>query len=392
MARNNPLSLGRDLAIDLGTANTLIYARGLGIVLDEPSVVAINVNDGRPVAGGLEAKRMLGRTPNHIKAIRPLKDGVIADFEVCEKMLRYFIQKVHASKWSKPRMVICVPSGITGVEQRAVQDAAEYAGARKPVHIIEEPMAAAIGADLPVHEPSGNMIVDIGGGTTEVAVISLGGIVTSRSLRCGGDARERDHGDVGRAAADVDDHVARGRRHVETGADRGRHRLLDQVDLAGARRERRLAHGALLDAGDARGHADHDPRTHQLAPVVGALDEVAEHRLGDLEVGDDAVLDRADRLDRAGRAAEHQLGILAHRKHLLATVLNVIGHDRRLVEDHPPAFDIDKRVRRPEIDRHVRREQTAEECHVGVLCAAAAQGARVGTPRIAAVIGVEWLT
>ena len=187
MARNNPLSLGRDLAIDLGTANTLIYVRGQGVVLDEPSVVAINVNDGRPVAVGMEAKRMMGRTPNHIKAIRPLKDGVIADFEVCEKMLRYFIQKVHASKWSKPRMVICVPSGITGVEQRAVQDAAEYAGARKPVHIIEEPMAAAIGADLPVHEPSGNMIVDIGGGTTEVAVISLGGIVTAQSVRVAGD-------------------------------------------------------------------------------------------------------------------------------------------------------------------------------------------------------------
>ena len=184
---NNPLSLGRDLAIDLGTANTLIYVRGQGIVLDEPSVVAINVNDGTPVAVGLEAKRMMGRTPNHIKAIRPLKDGVIADFEVCEKMLRYFIQRVHASKWNKPRMVICVPSGITGVEQRAVQDAAEYAGARKPVHIIEEPMAAAIGANLPVHEPSGNMVVDIGGGTTEVAVISLGGIVTAQSVRVAGD-------------------------------------------------------------------------------------------------------------------------------------------------------------------------------------------------------------
>ena len=187
MARNNPLSLGRDLAIDLGTANTLVYVRGHGVVLDEPSVVAINANDGRPVAVGMEAKRMMGRTPNHIKVIRPFKDGVIADFEVCEKMLRYFIQKVAGSKWSKPRMVICVPSGITGVEQRAVQDAAEYAGARKPVHIIEEPMAAAIGADLPVHEPSGNMIVDIGGGTTEVAVISLGGIVTAQSIRVAGD-------------------------------------------------------------------------------------------------------------------------------------------------------------------------------------------------------------
>ena len=188
MARSNPLALGRDLAIDLGTANTLIYARGQGVVLNEPSVVAIDITDGRPVAVGLEAKRMMGRTPGRIKTIRPLKDGVIADFEVCEKMLRYFIQKVHASRWSKPRMVICVPSGITGVEQRAVQDAAEYAGARKPVHIIEEPMAAAIGADMPVHEPSGNMIVDIGGGTTEVAVISLGGIVTAQSVRVAGAA------------------------------------------------------------------------------------------------------------------------------------------------------------------------------------------------------------
>ena len=187
MARSNPLALGRDLAIDLGTANTLIYARGQGVVLNEPSVVAIDITDGRPVAVGIEAKRMMGRTPGRIKTIRPMKDGVIADFEVCEKMLRFFIQKVHASRWNKPRMVICVPSGITGVEQRAVQDAAEYAGARKPVHIIEEPMAAAIGADLPVHEPSGNMVVDIGGGTTEVAVISLGGIVTAQSVRVAGD-------------------------------------------------------------------------------------------------------------------------------------------------------------------------------------------------------------
>ena len=130
---------------------------------------------------------MLGRTPGHIQAIRPLKDGVIADFDICEKMLRYFIQRVHQRKWAKPRMVICIPSGITGVERRAVQEAAEFAGARKPVLVIEEPMAAAIGAGLPVHEPAGNMIVDIGGGTTEVAVISLGGIVVSESSRVGGD-------------------------------------------------------------------------------------------------------------------------------------------------------------------------------------------------------------
>ena len=189
MSSDNPFSsiMGRDMAVDLGTANTLVYVRGRGIVLNEPSVVAINVKDGRPLAVGLEAKRMIGRTPAHIQAIRPLKDGVIADFEICEKMLRYFIHKVHQRKWAKPRMVICVPSGITGVEQRAVQEAAEYAGARKPAYIIEEPMAAAIGAGLPVQEPTGNMIVDIGGGTTEVAVISLGGIVASQSSRVGGD-------------------------------------------------------------------------------------------------------------------------------------------------------------------------------------------------------------
>jgi rod shape-determining protein MreB len=177
----------RDIAVDLGTANTLVYVRGKGIVLNEPSVVAINTKDGRPLAVGLEAKRMIGRTPSNIQAIRPLKDGVIADFEICEKMLRYFIHKVNPSKVAKPRMVICVPGGITGVEQRAVQEAAEYAGARKPAYIIEEPMAAAIGAGLAVHEPAGNMVVDIGGGTTEVAVISLGGIVTSKSIRVGGD-------------------------------------------------------------------------------------------------------------------------------------------------------------------------------------------------------------
>ncbi|MBM3682944.1 MAG: rod shape-determining protein [Actinobacteria bacterium] len=179
--------VGRDMAVDLGTANTLVYVRGQGIVLNEPSVVAVDAHDGRPLAVGAEAKRMIGRTPGHIRAVRPLKDGVIADFEICEKMLRYFIERVHQRRWAKPRMVVAVPSGITGVEQRAVQEAAEYAGARKPAYIIEEPMAAAIGAGLPVQAPAGNMIVDIGGGTTEVAVISLGGIVASESIRVGGD-------------------------------------------------------------------------------------------------------------------------------------------------------------------------------------------------------------
>ena len=184
---NNMAFIGRDMAVDLGTANTLVYVRGRGIVLDEPSVVAINQNTGGILAVGSEAKKMIGRTPGNIVAIRPLKDGVIADFDTTERMLRYFIQKVHKRRrWARPRIVVCVPSGITGVEQRAVKDAGYAAGARK-VYIIEEPMAAAIGAGLPVHEPTGNMVVDIGGGTTEVAVISLGGIVTAQSIRVGGD-------------------------------------------------------------------------------------------------------------------------------------------------------------------------------------------------------------
>ncbi|MDP6162392.1 MAG: rod shape-determining protein [Acidimicrobiales bacterium] len=177
---------GRDIAVDLGTANTLVYVRGDGIVLDHPSVVAIDIRDGTVLSVGADAKRMIGRTPGHIQAIRPLEDGVIADFDVCEKMLRYFIQQVHSRRWAKPRMVICVPSGVTGVERRAVQEAAEHAGARSPAYIIEEPMAAAIGAGLPIAEPTGSMVVDIGGGTTEVAMISLGGIVANQSIRIAG--------------------------------------------------------------------------------------------------------------------------------------------------------------------------------------------------------------
>ncbi len=177
---------GRDMAVDLGTANTLVYVRGRGIVLSEPSVVAIDQLTGEVHAVGVEAKRMLGRTPGTISAIRPLKDGVIADFDVTEQMLRHFIQKVHQHRFAHPRVVVCVPSGVTGVEKRAVEEATLSAGARQ-AYLIEEPMAAAIGAGLPVAEPTGNMIVDIGGGTTEVAVISLGGIVVSQSLRVGGD-------------------------------------------------------------------------------------------------------------------------------------------------------------------------------------------------------------
>ena len=174
------------MAVDLGTANTLVYVRGRGIVLSEPSVVAIDQRTGEVHAVGVEAKRMLGRTPGTISAIRPLKDGVIADFDVTEQMLRHFIQKVHQHRFAHPRVVVCVPSGVTGVEKRAVEEATLSAGARQ-AYLIEEPMAAAIGAGLPVADPTGNMIVDIGGGTTEVAVISLGGIVVSQSMRIGGD-------------------------------------------------------------------------------------------------------------------------------------------------------------------------------------------------------------
>lgn len=177
-----------DMAIDLGTANTLVYVKGRGIVLNEPSVVAMESSSGkkRVIAVGEEAKLMLGRTPGNIEAIRPLRDGVIADFEVANAMIRHFIQKVHNRSFAHPEVVICVPSGSTAVERRAIQEAADTAGASR-VRLIDEPMAAAIGAGLPVTEPTGSMVVDIGGGTTEVAVLSLGGIVYANSVRVGGD-------------------------------------------------------------------------------------------------------------------------------------------------------------------------------------------------------------
>jgi rod shape-determining protein MreB len=179
--------IGRDMGIDLGTANTLVFVKNKGIVLNEPSIVAIDKDNKRILAVGTEAKKMVGRTPGNIVAIRPLKDGVIADFDTTERMLRYFIQKVHKNMAiARPRIVICVPSGITAVEKKAVVEATEAAGARA-AYIIEEPLAAAIGSNLPIDEPTGSMVVDIGGGTSEVAVISLGGIVAYQSLRIGGD-------------------------------------------------------------------------------------------------------------------------------------------------------------------------------------------------------------
>lgn len=177
----------QDIAVDLGTASTLIYMKGKGIVLNEPSVVTIETHSKKILAVGEEAKRMVGRTPGNLKAIRPMKEGVIADFDMAEQMLRYFIQKVHkGGTLFRPRIIIGVPSRITQVEQRAVKESAELAGARE-VYLIEEPVAAAIGAGLPITEPSGNMVVDIGGGTTDIAVISLGGIVYSESVRIAGD-------------------------------------------------------------------------------------------------------------------------------------------------------------------------------------------------------------
>jgi len=180
--------LGKDLGIDLGTANTLVHMKGSGVILTEPSVVAIQVNSGKVLAVGEEAKQMIGRTPGNIVAIRPMKDGVIADFDVTQAMIKYFIGKALGKKTNliKPRVVISIPTGCTTVEERAVKEAA-LAGGAKEAYLLEEPMAAAIGAGLPVHEPTGNMIVDIGGGTTEVAVISLGGIVTAKSVRVAGD-------------------------------------------------------------------------------------------------------------------------------------------------------------------------------------------------------------
>lgn len=182
-------AISNDIAIDLGTANTLIYMKGKGIVLNEPSVVALRNIGGRKVvhAVGIEAKQMLGRTPGHMEAIRPMRDGVIADFEVAEEMIKYFIRKVHNRKgFVNPKVIVCVPSGATAVERRAINDSCLNAGGRR-VGLIDEPMAAAIGAGLPIHEPTGSMVVDIGGGTTEVAVISLGGIVTAQSVRVAGD-------------------------------------------------------------------------------------------------------------------------------------------------------------------------------------------------------------
>ncbi len=175
-----------DIAIDLGTANTLVYVKGRGILINEPSIVAIRKSNQEILAYGSEAKTMMGRTPGDLITVRPLKDGVIADFDLAEKMIRHFIKKVQTNRFMRPRIAVCIPSGITEVERRAVRDSAEHAGGRE-IYLIQEPMAAALGVNLPIEDPVGSMVVDIGGGTTEIAVISLSGIVTDISIRIGGD-------------------------------------------------------------------------------------------------------------------------------------------------------------------------------------------------------------
>ena len=270
----------RDIAVDLGTANTLVYVRGHGIVMSEPSVVAIDQDTGEVYAVGTEAKRMIGRTPGNITAIRPLKDGVIADFEVTEQMLRYFIHAVTKSRWARPRVVVCVPSGVTGVERRAVEEATLSAGARQ-AYLIEEPMAAAIGAGLPVAEPTGSMIVDIGGGTSEVAVISLGGIVVSVSIRVGGDEMDeaitawvkREHQlMIGAQTAEA--------VKLEIGsaypvADR------DHVEIRGRKMSTGLPTTVVLSGAEVR-QAMHDPVTQILDAITTTLDKTPPELASDI--------------------------------------------------------------------------------------------------------------
>nr|WP_304045677.1 rod shape-determining protein [Jatrophihabitans endophyticus] len=304
--------LGGDLAIDLGTANTLVYARGRGILLNEPSVVAVDVSTNSVVAVGAEAKRMIGRAPDHIKPVRPLQDGVIADYDVTAEMLRYFVRKVlrRRGAFTGPRIVVCVPSGITSVEQRAVSEAAYAAGARK-VHTISEPMAAAIGAGLPVNQPAGSMVIDIGGGTTEVAVLALGGIVASTSVRVAGDAIDVAIVDYVRAhfALLIGERTAEelkisvGSAHPGTGPKHAEIRGRD----VGTGLPRNIG-----IAGDELRAAMDPPLTRILAAVRATLDRCPPELAGDL-VTDGIVLTGGGALLRGLDARlEAELGIPVH--------------------------------------------------------------------------------
>ena len=274
------ISPARDMAVDLGTANTLVYVRGRGIVLSEPSVVAVDTATGEVHAVGAEAKQMLGRTPSTINAMRPLKDGVIADFEVTESMLRYFIKRANPSRFTHPRVVVCVPSGVTGVEKRAVEEACLGAGARE-AYLIEEPMAAAIGSGLPVSEPTGSLIVDIGGGTTEVAVISLGDIVVSQSIRVGGD--EMDDAIVNFCKRDhqllIGHQTAEDIKHEAGSAAPLSHEV--EIEIRGRDLASGLPRAVKLNSEDVRKSLD-EPIAQIIAAVRDTLDRTPPELAGDL--------------------------------------------------------------------------------------------------------------
>ncbi len=274
------ISPARDMAVDLGTANTLVYVRGRGIVLSEPSVVAIDVATGEVHAVGAEAKQMLGRTPATINAMRPLKDGVIADFEITESMLRYFIKRANHSRFTHPRVVVCVPSGVTGVEKRAVEEACLGAGARE-AYLIEEPMAAAIGSGLPVSEPTGSLIVDIGGGTTEVAVISLGDIVVSQSVRVGGD--EMDEAIMNYCKREhqllIGHQTAEDIKQEAGSAAPLAHEI--EIEIRGRDLGSGLPRAVKLNADDIRSSLD-DPIAQIIAAVRDTLDRTPPELAGDL--------------------------------------------------------------------------------------------------------------
>ena len=280
MSLLSTISPARDMAVDLGTANTLVYVRGRGIVVSEPSVVAIDTATGEVHAVGAEAKQMLGRTPATINAMRPLKDGVIADFEITESMLRYFIKRANHSRFTHPRVVVCVPSGVTGVEKRAVEEACLGAGARE-AYLIEEPMAAAIGSGLPVSEPTGSLIVDIGGGTTEVAVISLGDIVVSQSVRVGGDEMDeaimnfckREHQLL------IGHQTAEDIKHEAGSANPLGNEI--EIEIRGRDLGSGLPRAVKLNSGDIRQALD-DPIQQIIAAVRDTLDRTPPELAGDL--------------------------------------------------------------------------------------------------------------
>ena len=301
--------LGSDLAVDLGTANTLVYARGRGILLNEPSVVAVDTDTNAVVAVGVDAKQMIGRTPDNIRAVKPLRDGVVADYDATAEMLRFFVRKVlrRPSALSGPRVVVCVPSGITGVEQRAVSESAYAAGARR-VHIIAEPMAAAIGAGLPVNQPSGSLVIDIGGGTTEVAVLALGGIVASASLRVAGNALDEAIADHVRAEF--------GLQIGERTAEQLKIAVGSAFPVAGVRRAeirgREIGTGLprnVTVASDELRKAMDGPISRIVAAVKGTLDRCPPELAGDL-VSSGAVLTGGSALLRGLDARlQYELGI-----------------------------------------------------------------------------------